>query len=227
MRCIRLGDAALGYGNRATPGALALAAAYTARGYARLKNTEVVRRLLDEADRLASAAASHPEDEPDYLSVLVPVTAPGNRGVVTIAGGKDALASLTVAIRGVPVSFKRDRIEYSACLARAHAQLGDAERAEDVAVRTAELSADVPWARAELVRAASMMRARLPRRGRCVMPWPPALHAPSGTAAASRCAVRGRLGSCWPVTGCAMAWLIRQRRAWQRRLRWSCSGQRT
>jgi hypothetical protein len=57
----------------------------------------------------------------------------------------------------VPASFRCDRTLYSACLAWAHAQLGEAERAEDVAVRAAEPSADVPRARAELVRVAGIL----------------------------------------------------------------------
>ncbi|SRR5216683_820650 len=156
-RCVRLGSASLEHGNRVTPGTLAPAAVYTASGYAELENTEAVKRLLDEADRLAAAAASHMEDEPDYL-YWVPVSAPGVRGVVeTRVSSRDAPGSLTVAIRSVPESFTRDRISYGACQARAHAQLGEAERAEDVATRMAEPSASVPWARTELVETAAVL----------------------------------------------------------------------
>ncbi len=157
QRCIRLGNAALGYQNRVTSATAALAAAYTAYGCAELKDTEVVNRLLDDSDRLAAAAANRMEDEPDYL-YWVPVSAPGARGIAEmITGSDEALASLTVAIRTLPASFTCDRTEYSARLARAHAQLGNAERAEDVAVRTAEPSANVPRARAELVTAAGIL----------------------------------------------------------------------
>jgi hypothetical protein len=102
QRCIRLRNAALGYGNCVTSGTLTLAAATAARGYAKLKDTEVLKRLLDDADHLSSDAASHKEDEPDYL-YWVPVSAPGAHGIAEmLAGSGDAVASLTVALRSVP-----------------------------------------------------------------------------------------------------------------------------
>jgi hypothetical protein len=157
QRCTRLGNAALRYEKHVKPGVMALASAFAARGYADVKDTAAVERLLAEADRFAAAAASHTEDEPDYL-YWVPATVPGARGVAEmLTGSHDAPASLTVAMRSIPESFSCDRIEYSACLARAHAQLGEAERAEDIAVRTAGPSADVPRAREELVRAARIL----------------------------------------------------------------------
>jgi tetratricopeptide (TPR) repeat protein len=156
-RCIRLGSAALEYRGRVSPGAAALAAAYTARGYAATGDQETMQRLLGDADDQASAAASRVEDEPDYL-YWVPSHAAGQRGIVeTLAGSHEAVASLTVALQRTPESFTCDRAEDSAYLARAHAQLGDAERAEDITVRTAELSADVPRARAELVKVAGIL----------------------------------------------------------------------
>jgi hypothetical protein len=73
------------------------------------------------------------------------------------AGGRPAVATLTVALKNLPPEYKHERIWYDAWLARAHAQAGGADRAADVAVRLAEPSADSARARMGLARVAQLL----------------------------------------------------------------------
>lgn len=135
-RTVRLAEAAYRHEGRVTPGVRGMAAQMAARGYALAGEARAARTLLDEAEALIRRAADHADDEPAWMYFYDETWFRLQRGMTELhlsnwAGAADLLMA---GLAGLPDSYKRDRAWYGSCLARAHAEAGDAAAALQVAL---------------------------------------------------------------------------------------------
>jgi transcriptional regulator with XRE-family HTH domain len=159
-RCVQMAQAARWYDRQVTPGVQGMAAQMAARGHALAGNAGDARRLLDEAQVLIGRAASRPEDEPEWMYFYGEDWFTLQRGMSELHLGNwhDAAGLLSAGLTAIPEWYRRDRAWYGACLASAHAGVGDAEQAAAVAVGFAEdIKAVNSYARSELLNAAGVL----------------------------------------------------------------------
>ncbi|MEV6563925.1 helix-turn-helix domain-containing protein [Streptomyces kronopolitis] len=169
-RCVRLAQAARWSAPGTSLGVQGMAAQMEARGHALHGASDEARRLLDEAQDLISRAAQRPEDEPVWMYFYDETWFTLQRGMAAMHFGDwaDATRHLTSGLGAVPVSFRRDRAWYRACLAHAHAAAGEAEQALTAALTSVPDAAEVgrPHAWNELHTTASVLLRKGAREGR-------------------------------------------------------------
>ncbi len=149
QRCVRMADAARWH-RQVTPGVQGMAAQMAARGHALAGEADAAHA----AQALIERAASHPEDEPPWMYFYGETWFRLQRGMAELHLGnwRAAAGLLGSGLAELPESYRRDRAWYGVCLARAHAEMGDAEQAEAVAVRFArDIAAVNSYARGELL----------------------------------------------------------------------------
>ncbi len=135
-RCAAFGKAARWSSPGASLGVQGMAAQMTARGHALVGERDAAHRLLDEAQTLISTAADHPDDEPPWMYFYGETWFTLQRGMAELhlRQWRNAAEKLTIGLDALPPSYRRDRAWYSTCLARAHAESGEAEHALTVAL---------------------------------------------------------------------------------------------
>ncbi|WP_433363062.1 XRE family transcriptional regulator [Streptosporangium sp. CA-115845] len=135
-RCVRLADAARWHDGQVTPGVRGMAAQMAARGHALAGDARPARTLLDEAEALIRRAAEHADDEPVWMYFYDETWFRLQRGMTELhlANWSKAIDLLTDGLSGLPESYKRDRVWYGSCLAKAHAEAGDAAAALQVSL---------------------------------------------------------------------------------------------
>ncbi|MFB9626450.1 XRE family transcriptional regulator [Nonomuraea helvata] len=135
-RTVRLAEAARWHDGQVTPGVRGMAIQMAARGYALAGEARPARTLLDEAEALIRQAAEHADDEPAWMYFYDETWFRLQRGMTELylSNWPKAIDMLTAGLASLPESYKRDRAWYGSCLARAHAQAGDAETALEVSL---------------------------------------------------------------------------------------------
>jgi hypothetical protein len=135
-RCVRLADAARRHDGRVAPGVRGMAAQMAARGHALTGDVRPARTLLDEAEALIGEAADHADDEPAWMYFYDETWFRLQRGMIELHLGNwsRAIDLLTDGLSGLPDTYKRDRAWYGSCLAKAHAEAGDAAAAVQVSL---------------------------------------------------------------------------------------------
>ncbi|MFI6505346.1 XRE family transcriptional regulator [Nonomuraea typhae] len=135
-RTVRLAEAARWHDGRVTPGVRGMATQMAARGHALAGDARPARTLLDEAEGLIRQAADHADDEPVWMYFYDETWFRLQRGMTELhlSNWPRAVELLTAGLDGLPPSYKRDRAWYGSCLAKAHAEAGDAATAVQVAV---------------------------------------------------------------------------------------------
>ncbi|WP_329427210.1 XRE family transcriptional regulator [Streptosporangium sp. NBC_01495] len=162
-RCVRLADAARWHDGRVTPGVRGMAAQMAARGHALAGDARPARTLLDEAEALIRQAAEHTDDEPVWMYFYDETWFRLQRGMTELhlANWPKAIDLLTDGLSGLPESYKRDRAWYGSCLAKAHAEAGDAAAAVQVSLPVVADAVELNrHARRELVAVAALLRRR-------------------------------------------------------------------
>jgi transcriptional regulator with XRE-family HTH domain len=170
QRCVRMADAARWY-RGVTPGVQGMAAQMAARGHALAGEADAAHALLDEAQALIVRAAGHAGDEPPWMYFYGETWFRLQRGMAELHLGnwRAAAELLASGLAALPESYRRDRAWYGACLARAHAEAGNAEQAEAVAVRfAADIAAVNSYARGELVDATRTLTRRGARQAETI-----------------------------------------------------------
>ncbi|MGS2640159.1 DUF305 domain-containing protein [Streptosporangium sp. G12] len=117
-----------------------MAAQMAARGHALAGDARPARTLLDEAEALIRQAAEHADDEPVWMYFYDETWFRLQRGMTELhlADWPKAIDLLTEGLSGLPESYKRDRAWYGSCLAKAHAEAGDAAARDRGADRLAD-----------------------------------------------------------------------------------------
>lgn len=135
-RCVRLADAARRDDGRLTPGVRGMATQMAARGHALAAKARPARTLLDEAEALIRQAADRPDAEPVWMYFYDETWFRLQRGMIELqlANWPKAIDLLTDGLSGLPETYKRDRAWYGSCLAKAHAEAGDAATAVQVSL---------------------------------------------------------------------------------------------
>ncbi|MEV4113700.1 XRE family transcriptional regulator [Nonomuraea sp. NPDC049695] len=130
-RTVRLAEAARWHDGRVTPGVRGMATQMAARGHALAGEARPARTLLDEAEALIRQAAEHADDEPAWMYFYDETWFHLQRGMTELylSNWPKTIDLLTPGLASLPESYKRDRAWYGSCLAKAHAQAGDAETA--------------------------------------------------------------------------------------------------
>ncbi|MEV4247238.1 hypothetical protein AB0J63_27955 [Streptosporangium canum] len=98
------------------------------RGHALAGDARAARTLLDEAEALIRQAAEHADDAPVWMYFYDETWFRLQRGMTEphLANWPKAIDLLMEGLSGLPETYKRDRAWYGSCLARAHAEAGDA-----------------------------------------------------------------------------------------------------
>ncbi|ACZ83073.1 helix-turn-helix domain-containing protein [Streptosporangium roseum] len=167
-RCVRLADAARRHDGQVTPGVRGMAAQMAARGHALAGDARPARTLLDEAEALIRQAAEHADDEPVWMYFYDETWFRLQRGMTELQLGNwsKAIDLLTDGLSGLPESYKRDRAWYGSCLAKAHAEAGDAAAAVQVSLPImADAVALNRHARKELIDVAALITNRRSPQG--------------------------------------------------------------
>ncbi|WP_214326009.1 hypothetical protein [Nonomuraea sediminis] len=135
-RTVRLAEAARWHDGRVTPGVRGMATQMGARGHALAGEARASRTLLDEAEALIRQAADHADDEPVWMYFYDETWFRLQRGMTELylSNWPKAVDLLTAGMDSLPKSYKRDRAWYGSCLAKAHAEAGDAATALQVAL---------------------------------------------------------------------------------------------
>lgn len=170
-RCIQMASAARWHDRHVTPGVQGMAAQMGARGHALAGEAAAARALLDEAQALIERAARHPEDEPPWMYFYGEDWFRLQRGMAEahLGNWQAAIELLSAGLAALPESYRRDRAWYGACLARACAAAGDADRAEAVALQFAADSVAVnSYARGELLNAARTLSRKGARQAKTI-----------------------------------------------------------
>lgn len=165
-RCIRLADAARWHDGRVTPGVRGMAVQMAGRGHAIAGDARLARTLLDEAEALIRQAADHPDDEPVWMYFYDETWFRLQRGMTELALGNwpTAISLLTEGMNSLPETYNRDRAWYGSCLAKAHAENGDAAAAASVGVPiTADAVLLNRHAHKELIDVAALLNQRRSR----------------------------------------------------------------
>lgn len=170
QRCVRLAQAARWSAPGTSLGVQGMAAQMEARGHALNRASDAARRLLDEAQHLISRAAQRPEDEPVWMYFYDETWFTLQRGMAAMHLGdwEGATRHLASGLSAVPVSYRRDRAWYRACLAHAHAAAGEAEQALTAALASVPDASEIgrPHAWNELHTTASVLLRKGAREGR-------------------------------------------------------------
>jgi hypothetical protein len=156
-----MAQAARWYDSRITPGMQGMAAQMEARGNALAGDAENTHRLLDRAQELVAAAAARPEDEPPWMYFYDETWLGLQRGMAELHlhNWPAAISLLTVGLTALPVSYRRDRAWYGACLARAYAGADEPQQAEETATTYArDIAAVNSYARGDLLGTARVLR---------------------------------------------------------------------
>ncbi|WP_068900542.1 DNA-binding protein [Planomonospora sphaerica] len=162
-RCVRLADAARWHDGRVTPGVRGMAAQMAARGHALAGDARPARTLLGEAEALIRRAAEHADDEPAWMYFYDETWFRLQRGMTELQLGNwsKAIDLLTEGLLGLPESYKRDRAWYGSCLAKAHAEAGDASAAVAVSLPVVADAVELNrHARKELIDVAALLKQR-------------------------------------------------------------------
>ncbi|MEV0228695.1 XRE family transcriptional regulator [Nonomuraea sp. NPDC050786] len=135
-RTVRLAQAARWHDGQVTPGVRGMATQMAARGYALAGEARPARTLLDEAEALIRQAADHADNEPAWMYFYDETWFRLQRGMTELylSNWPKAIDMLTAGLARLPAAYKRDRAWYGSCLAKAHAQVGDAETALEVSL---------------------------------------------------------------------------------------------
>ena len=156
-RCVRLAEASRWQDGRTTHGVRGMAAQMAGRGHAQMGEASQARTRLAEAEELIRTAAEHPDDEPPWMYFYGEGWFLMQRGMaeLELGDGRRATDYIEHGLSTLPVSYRRDRAWFGACLARAHIMQGDAEAATAIALNVVPDAAAVnAYAVAELRRAA-------------------------------------------------------------------------
>ncbi|WP_344584947.1 XRE family transcriptional regulator [Nonomuraea roseoviolacea] len=162
-RTVRLAEAARRHDGRVTPGVRGMATQMAARGYALAGEARPARTLLDEAEALIRRAAEHADDEPAWMYFYDETWFRLQRGMTELhlSNWPKAMDLLTAGLASLPASYKRDRAWYGSCLARAHAEAGDARAALDVGLPIVDDAVKLNrHAHKELVDVRALLRSR-------------------------------------------------------------------
>ncbi|MFI0212801.1 helix-turn-helix domain-containing protein [Streptomyces lydicus] len=167
LRCVRLAEAARWSAPATSLGVRGMAAQMQARGHALNHAPDEARRLLDEAQDLISRAAERPEDEPPWMYFYDETWFTLQRGMAAMHLGDwaEATRHLTTGLGALPDHYRRDLTWYRACLAHAHAAVGEAEQAFAAALASVPAASDIgrPHAWNELhTTAATLLRRGAP-----------------------------------------------------------------
>ncbi|MEV4383114.1 XRE family transcriptional regulator [Streptosporangium sp. NPDC049644] len=162
-RCVRLADAVRWHDGRVTPGVRGMAAQMAARGHALAGDARPARTLLDEAEALIRRAAEHADDEPVWMYFYDETWFRLQRGMTELhlANWPKAIDLLTDGLSGLSETYKRDRAWYGSCLAKAHAEAGDATAAVTVSLPIVADAVELNrHARKELVDVSALLEKR-------------------------------------------------------------------